>query len=73
MIVTRQMSNIKCDCCGQLYDDECWVDVEDAHTLLNEALGNYWIKHNGKHYCPDCYSYDDEDNLVIDKSRKVCL
>jgi hypothetical protein len=22
------------------------------------------------HYCPDCYSYDDEDNLVIKHNYK---
>ena len=24
-----------------------------------------WIEEAGKHYCTDCYSYDDEDKLII--------
>ena len=24
---------------------------------------------NGKHYCPECYSWDSDDNLIIDKNR----
>ena len=37
------------------------------YMSLNEEN---WIKDEdnpGTHYCPDCYEYDDDDNLVIIK------
>lgn len=24
-----------------------------------------WIEKDGKNYCPECISFDDEDNLVL--------
>ena len=35
-------------------------DVEAA--CLDESE---WITIEDNHYCPDCYHYDDNDNLVI--------
>lgn len=69
MIVSKEFKNIKCDNCGALFDEENWYDSTEAFYPAFEEEN--WIEDNGKHYCPDCYSYDDDDNLVIDKSRKL--
>ena len=29
------------------------------------AMEADWIKENDKNYCPDCFTYDDDDNLLI--------
>jgi len=31
------------------------------------AMNADWIEDGNKDYCPDCVSYDDEDNLVLRK------
>lgn len=65
MILTKQFHNLKCDSCGAILQDE-WYSVDEVKLAANECG---WIEDKGKHYCPDCYSYDDKDNLVINKQK----
>ena len=34
------------------------------------AMESDWLKEEDKHYCQDCFSYDEEDNLVIKSTNK---
>lgn len=70
MIVDRQFHNIKCDACGGLIDDETWWDDKEALTtqILDECG---WIEcEGGRHYCDECWSRDDDDNIVTKDGRK---
>ena len=70
MIVDRQFHNIKCDACGRLIDDETWWDDKQAltSTILNECN---WIEcEGGRHYCDECWSRDDDDNIITKDGRK---
>ena len=70
MIVDRQFHNIKCDHCGALIDEETWWDDKQAltSTILNECN---WIEcEGGRHYCDECWSRDDDDNIVTKDGRK---
>lgn len=63
---TMQMDVYLCDNCQRnLIDDEGHIGYIDADIF--EMVGNEskWIEHEGKHYCPNCYEIDDEDNVVI--------
>ena len=55
-----------CDRCGKNssdVDEVCgWNDKGFAWDCADE---NNWIEHEGKHYCSDCYDYDNDDNLII--------
>jgi hypothetical protein len=67
MILRMDYYTVKCDNCGKLYADEysgysAWNDENGAMEYASEAD---WIKEDDKHYCPDCYEYDDDDNLII--------
>ena len=66
MIQKVTMYTVICDNCGKDSnadsDFSCWNDMGWAQE---EALESDWIKEEDKHYCPDCYEYDDDDNLVI--------
>ena len=67
MKVEKRYYNIKCDCCGQLLDpDSYWDDglEEMAEECSWKAL------EPDKHYCPDCYEWDDEDHLVTKDGKK---
>lgn len=69
MIIDRQFHNIKCDACGQLIDDETWWDEKDAMPAIIDECG--WIEcEGGRHYCNECWEYDDDDNIVTKDGRK---
>ncbi len=66
--IKQYFHNIKCDRCGTLLDEEMWHHEKD--TLESFLEDNGFIEHKGKHYCIDCYDYDDEDNIKI-KSNDI--
>lgn len=57
-----------CDCCGETYEDNngwtCIVGDVDGSDIEQEALNDDWLELGGKHYCPKCYSIDEDDNYV---------
>jgi len=74
MIKELKMYTVICDGCGK---DVCegdeyaaWNEVSAIEDLVKD-FG--WLKHDDydgtKHYCPKCYDYDDDDNLVIHKKE----
>lgn len=71
-----KMFTVKCDNCGKLFEDEymgysCWGSFADAWEYASESE---WIREEGeKQYCPECYSYDDNDELVLNKNRTIAL
>lgn len=55
-----------CDNCGKdLFSDSEYTGFSDAGYVEFEASESDWMENDGKHYCTDCYEYDDEDNLII--------
>lgn len=69
MIYPIQMYACKCDGCGQDWMDETAIAYKERDTVqfsLHES--GYYTCQDGRTYCPECWSYDDEDNLVFKKS-----
>jgi hypothetical protein len=66
MIVKKEFYNIKCDCCGRVAD-EMWHDTEEIVRYIATESG--WLLHWDKAYCPDCYDFDGNDNLIIKKGE----
>jgi hypothetical protein len=70
MIQKVEMYTVICDNCkiDAAFEDEysCWSEINFA---VENAKDCDWIEEDDKHYCPKCYSYDDEDNLVINTER----
>ena len=68
MIQTIQMFTVKCDNCGKSFEDThqgfcAWNDADGAETY---AIDSGWLKEEADtHYCPDCYYFDDYDNLTL--------
>lgn len=66
MIKEILMYTVVCNNCGKDVNegaDFCaWNDKGFAQDVAAEAG---WIKDGDEHYCPDCVSYDDDDNMVI--------
>lgn len=70
MIQEVKMYTVICDNCKdsfQNYDGfSAWFDSDNAEQ---EAMNKEWIEEDGKHYCTDCYKHNDDDELIIDKTR----
>ena len=65
-----EMFTVICDNCQESADKDsdysCWSYKNRAKEVAMEAN---FINENGNDYCPKCYEYDDEDELIINKSR----
>lgn len=74
MKVKVESYKIVCDCCGETFHDGndfvCFSDDPDGGLIRDEALTANWREIDGKHYCPDCYSIDDDDNIVTKDGHK---
>lgn len=72
MIKKIDMYACVCDRCGKIYEDEdmgyiAWVDGGQAFESASE---NGWTEIGGKHYCPDCYEYDEETDEYKPKAKE---
>jgi len=61
---------VKCDNCGfNAFEDaefSCWADQGTAWDIANNE--SCFEEYEGKHYCEDCYSVDENDNVIISKA-----
>lgn len=60
-----------CDGCGRQFEDDggniiAWGDSADIEFLMQESG---WQEINGKHYCPDCYEFDDGLDEYVPKKK----
>jgi len=67
MIQKVEMFTVVCDNCGEDAgcdndSGSCWSDESAAKE---QAIESEWIEHKGFHYCPKCWSYDEDDNIVL--------
>jgi hypothetical protein len=71
MIKEVTMFTVVCDNCGKdCNDGQEYSCLNDKTYALDVAMESNWEKVDDSHYCPLCYSYDDDDEIVIDKSRE---
>ena len=60
----------KCDNCGkELLEDEEYCGYNSKDFLIDLMGDSNWHSEDDKHYCPDCYSFDDNDNLILLKPK----
>jgi hypothetical protein len=43
----------------------CW----DEGTAKEQAMESEWAEIGDKHYCPDCYEFDDELDEYVPKKK----
>lgn len=76
MIKPVTMYSVVCDRCGKTFIEEfngivAWLD---EGTAKEQAMESEWAEIGDKHYCPDCYEYDDELDETEDREIvKDCL
>lgn len=72
MIYPVTMYSGKCDNCGheiELGGGE-YSAYNEAETVREEMANSEWHIEADKQYCPDCWHLDDDDNVIINASRK---
>lgn len=66
MIKELTIYTVICDNCGKdvSFGQEFagWNDKDYAFDIAVDA---YWHICEDNQYCPDCFEYDDDDNLII--------
>lgn len=65
MIEKKDFYAVKCNCCGELYEDSEGMYYNDKITVEEYALDNDWREHEGGHVCPACYEIGDDDETVL--------
>lgn len=68
------MYSAKCDNCGKRWSDEemgycAFTDCCSMEDNVNNDVS--WHGEKGKHYCGNCWKFDDEDNLILTPSNYV--
>lgn len=69
MIKPVTMYSVICDRCGKLFeadDSVAWTDKQSARFY---ALESEWKEIDNKHYCPDCYEFDDNSEKYVPKKK----
>lgn len=69
MIKKETMLTYICDGCGERFSnaDGCVGYVD--YDIWEEAESSGWLEINGKHYCPDCYEYDENVDDYVAKPK----
>lgn len=70
MIDIKPLTTYVCDCCGERFmndsgnvgyiDQDIWSDAEDYG----------WHEIDGKHYCPNCCEFDEDNDDWVPKGGK---
>lgn len=65
MIKPITMYSVVCDRCGRILEDGAvW---EDKSSAISYAVNSKWKEIGDKHYCPNCYEFDDELDECVPK------
>lgn len=59
MITTHTVYGAKCDGCGEELTKEV-VGFTDRSATMHIMEESGWLIHGEKHYCPDCWTVNDE-------------
>jgi len=74
MKVKVESFKIVCDGCGETFhsvdDFVCFDGDADGSMICNEADSADWMVLGDKHYCPGCYSIDEENRIVTKDGHK---
>jgi len=70
MIKELKTYTVLCNNCKQSADEGSeysgWGDESQAYEVAENAD---YIVHEGLDICPDCYSYGEDDEIIINESR----
>ena len=71
MIKAIEMYTVICDGCGKDSNEDAHFAAWGCEIYASDvAMEADYISEGDEHYCPDCYEYDDEDNLILHKTKE---
>ena len=65
MIITKTFYGLKCDRCGELYEDGEHSFWSDESSAIENASDSEWQEVKGKYYCTGCSEVNEETDEVI--------
>ena len=69
MLVEDMAMRLYCDGCDDLFETgegyTAFSGDKDGSEILSDALDSGWKRFNGKHYCPNCYWMDEDNEDII--------
>ena len=71
MIKSVTMYSVVCDRCGKQFEADdiiAWTDKSDA---IAYAADSEWAEIGDKHYCPDCYEFDENLDKYVPKKKVI--
>lgn len=70
----EEFTGASCDVCKEGYEaaHTGYTFFMDESNLYEEMTDDGWhVTDDNKHYCPNCHSIDDDDNLTIKEVQSV--
>ena len=71
--IEEKFIGVQCDNCREFAENsDGGAFFSDEETARDNAVnGEEWHEEAGKHYCKNCYSFNDNDELIIDETKFV--
>ena len=67
MIKEVKMYSVICDRCGKILEDGAFW--EGKSSAISYALKSKWAEIGDKHYCPNCYEFDEKLDEYVPKKE----
>ena len=64
MIITEVFYGIKCDRCGEIFEDGEHSFWSDESSAIENACESDWKEVNGKYYCTNCCEVNEETDEI---------
>jgi len=64
MITTETFYGLKCDRCGELFENGEYSFWADEDCAMENAFEEEWNELNGRHYCPNCHEINEETDEI---------
>lgn len=61
--------SVICDRCGKTFIVNGCFAWNDKQLTISYALESEWKEIGDKHYCPDCYEFDDKLDEYVPKKK----
>lgn len=71
MIQEVKIHTVVCDNCKKVFEGYDGISATyEERDIQEAAMNSEWINMGGTtHFCPECYSINDEDKIIIDGNR----
>jgi hypothetical protein len=65
MILKEIFYAVKCNRCGILHEGSDYSYFSQEGDAIESAYESEWCEFDDKHYCPDCFTFTDEDQEEV--------